>query len=129
MYLDHTSDVTPAAPAATGRVHRQAERIAFDMLVRYAWRARRATAMLKDLTRFGARIEGIPGLSKGDLLTLLLPDLQPIEATVAWAEGHSAGLSFGAAVPAGCYDNLVRNFATGRPQRAPTGVSALSRAA
>ena len=115
MYLDRAID---AVPPVTPRPHlaRRAERIAFDMLVRYAWRGRRATAMLKDLTRFGARIEGLEGLRAGDGLTLLLPGLQAIEADVAWADGRSAGLSLAQAIPSGAFRDLVRNFASGRTE-------------
>ena len=113
MFVDRAIDaVPPAAPRP--HYERRAERVAFDMLVRYAWRGRRATAMLKDLTRHGARIEGLEGLRKGDGLTLLLPGLRAIEADVAWAEGRSAGLSLPEAIPADAFRSLVRNFAAGR---------------
>ena len=115
MFLDRTPDaVPPVAPAAY--IQRRAERVAFDMLVRYAWRGQRATALVKDLTRFGARIEGVSGLRKGDWLTVLLPECQPIDAEIAWVDGRSAGLAFDSAVPAAAYQDLVRNFATSRPQ-------------
>ncbi|WP_298195524.1 hypothetical protein [Novosphingobium sp.] len=112
MYLDHALDaVPPATPVAY--MPRRAERIAFDMLVRYSWRGQRGTTLVKDLTRFGARIEGISGLRKEDWLTLLLPDVQPIDAEIAWVAGTSAGLAFDSAVPLEAFDSLVRNFATG----------------
>ncbi|HEY6869859.1 MAG TPA: hypothetical protein VI199_08900 [Novosphingobium sp.] len=118
MFVDRAVD---AVPPATPRPHyeRRADRIAFDMLVRYAWRGRRATAMLKDLTRFGARIEGLEGLRKGDALTLLLPGLQAIDADVAWSDGRSAGLSLPTAIPAGAFRDLVSNFASGRAASDP----------
>ena len=59
------------------------------------------------------RIEGISGLRKEDWLTLLLPDVQPIDAEIAWVAGTSAGLAFDSAVPLEAFDSLVRNFATG----------------
>lgn len=128
MYLERSADqLIPAAQG--GLVNRRAERVAFDLLVRYAWRGQRATAMLKDLTRFGARIEGVDGLRKGDGLILLLPDLQPIDADVAWASGRSAGLSLADAIPARAYHDLVSHFATGRLQPGTIGGGFLTRAA
>lgn len=115
MFIDRVPDaVPPVAPA--GHTPRRAERIAFDMLARYAWHGQRGTALVKDLTQFGARIEGIDTLATGDWLTLLLPDLRPIAATIAWTDGRSAGLSFATAIPAGPYARLVRDFATGRSE-------------
>ena len=112
MYLDHAPDaVPPATPVAY--MPRRAERISFDLLVRYSWRGQRGTTLVKDLTRFGARIEGVPGLRKEDWLTLLLPDVQPIDAEIAWVAGTGAGLAFDHAVPIDAFDNLVRNFAAG----------------
>ena len=119
MFIDRAPDAASPVSSVTP-ISRRAPRIAFDMLVRYAWRGQRATALVKDLTRFGARIEGLQGLRKGDWLTVLLPDLQPIDAEVAWAEGQSAGLAFADAVPASPFDELVRNFAAGGP-RTPGG--------
>lgn len=118
MFVDRAIDAVPPA-AQRLPYERRAERIAFDMLVRYAWRGRRATAMLKDLTRFGARIEGLDGLRKGDGLTLLLPGLRAIDADVAWADGRSAGLSLPKAIPAGAFSDLVRDFASGRAATDP----------
>ena len=125
MLNDRASD-KGSPNSAIANIRRRAPRIAFDMLVRYAWRGQRATALVKDLTRFGARIEGLPGLRKGDWLTVLLPDMQPIDAEVAWADGQSAGLAFADAVPASPFDELVRNFAAGGPRfpgGAPGGYS------
>lgn len=128
MFLDRAIDAVPPV-ASQPYAERRAERIAFDMLVRYAWRGRRATAMLKDLTRFGARIEGLDGLRKGDGLTLLLPGLRAVEADVAWSDGRSAGLSLANAIPTGAFRDLVRNFASSRTEAASILPERASRAA
>ncbi|MBC2668928.1 PilZ domain-containing protein [Novosphingobium piscinae] len=112
MYLDSAPDAVPPSGAASF-INRRAERVACDMLVRYAWRGHRATALVKDLTRYGARIEGVNGLRPGDWLTVLLPEVRAIDAEIAWVEGSSAGLAFASAVPAQAFTELVRNFATG----------------
>jgi len=90
---------------------RTAERHAVELLVRYAWKGLRATVMLRDLTRFGARIEGMEALRKGDGLTLFLPGLPPCDATVAWAMGRAAGLSFDTPLALAGLETLVRDYA------------------
>ncbi|MBA3054587.1 MAG: PilZ domain-containing protein [Sphingomonadales bacterium] len=113
MYRDPSPEAhsAPAGIAAFPQV-RRAERHAVDLLVRYAWQGLRATVMLKDLTCFGARIEGIAALRTGDELTLLLPGLPATRATVAWVAGRSAGLTFEQALASAALDELVRDFAT-----------------
>lgn len=109
MQTQPTGTVTPFPR------ERMAERHAVDLLVRYAWKGLRATVMLKDLTRHGARIEGIEALRPGDGPTLLLPGLPPCDATVAWAAGRVAGLSFDQPLPQGAFDALVRDYAPVAP--------------
>ena len=73
---------------------RRAERVAFDLMVKYRLWGFRGTIMLKDMTPYGARVEGLPDLRMGDEITLLLPELQPKLSTVVWAEGSAAGVEF-----------------------------------
>lgn len=136
MYLDPQNIEIVAPLVAAAEVQqaapyreRRADRIAFDLLVRYAWRGVRATAMLKDLTAFGARIEGLAALRKGDGLTLLLPGLPACEATVAWAEGSAAGLLFDVAIDHADLMRLTRDFATARPDFTPRPAEGARRAA
>lgn len=133
MYLDPAfaspSVPAPCAPTAESPRERRAERVAFDLLVRFAWRGLRATVMLKDLTRFGARIEGLEALRKGDGLVLLLPGLPAIDATVAWAECGAAGLLFEDPLAYVDLTALIRDFAVTRQDFTPAGTSALRRAA
>lgn len=133
MYLDTVlaspSVSAPCAPPAQSQRERRTTRVAFDLLVRFAWRGLRATVMLKDLSRFGARIAGLEALRKGDGLTLLLPGLQAIEATVAWAEGGAAGLLFEQPLEHADLTALIRDFATVRPDFAPDASGGLRRAA
>lgn len=94
---------------------RKNERVVFDLFVRYAWRGLRGTLFVRDLTPDGARIEGIEGLTTGDGLVLLLPDLPATDATVAWAQARAAGLVFDEPIPAEDYAALVRDHASARP--------------
>lgn len=100
---------------ASGRVRERwqgrEERHAVDLLARYAWKGLRGTVLLKDLTRHGARIEGLEGLRQGDGLTLLLPDAPAVEVTVAWAIGRAAGLRFEQSIADEALGRIVRDFA------------------
>ena len=116
MFIDPSAEfhVTAAERAhlpQERRAQKAARRHPVDLLVRYAWKGLRATVMLKDVTRFGAKIEGIEALRKGDGLTLLLPGLPASDATVAWAMGRAAGLVFERPLDAADLIALVRDFA------------------
>ena len=98
-----------------GTYLRRAERVAFDLLVRYRLWGFRGTIMMKDMTPFGARIEGLADIRMGDEITLLLPGLQPKNATVVWAEGTSAGVEFDYPLHEEVFKALVRDYARSRP--------------
>lgn len=76
--------------------------------------ASRITVMLKDLTRNGARIEGISGLSEDEAVSLALPNCKPKLAFVAWSNDHCAGLEFSDPLRAGVFDALVSEYAVNR---------------
>lgn len=94
---------------------RRTERVAFDMMVKYRLWGFRGQTILKDMTPFGARIEGLKDLRLGDGITLLLPGLQPKEATVVWAEGSAAGMEFDHPLHGEVFKALVRDYARSRP--------------
>ncbi len=75
--------------------------------------------MLKDLTRFGARITGLDALRNGDGIILLLPGLQATHATVAWADGGAAGLLFEQPLEHADLTGLIRDFAAVLPDHMP----------
>lgn len=94
---------------------RRAERVAFDLMVRYRLWGFRGTTMLKDMTPYGARIEGMGDIRIGDEITLLLPGLQPKTATVAWVDGASAGVEFDHPLHGEIFRELVKDYARSRP--------------
>jgi len=94
---------------------RRAERIAFDLLVRYRYWTYRGTTQLKDMTPYGARIEGLANLRLGDEVTLLLPELQPKNATVVWIDGQTAGVEFDHPLHGEVFKALVHDHARSRP--------------
>lgn len=120
MYTDPAIMSANAARIPGAAWERRAERREVALLVRYAWKGLRGTVMLKDLTCFGARMEGLEALRQGDGLTLLLPDHPAIDATVAWAVGRAAGLAFERPIAAPSLDRLVRDFAPS--ERRPVAV-------
>jgi len=96
-------------------LQRRAERVAFDLMVRYRLWGYRGTTMLKDLTPFGARIEGIGDLRIADEVTLLLPGLQAKTAAVVWVEGSALGLEFDHPLHGEVFRALVKDYARSRP--------------
>jgi hypothetical protein len=98
---------------------RRAERVAFDMMVKYRLWGFRGTTMLKDMTPYGARIEGIGDIRLGDEITILLPELQPKNATVVWADGSSAGVEFDHPLHGEVFKSLVKDYARSRPTFEP----------
>lgn len=68
------------------------------------------TVMLKDITPRGARVEGIAPLEKDDAVFLMLPELAPKLAFVAWARGLGAGLEFAEPLDHVVFSRLVADF-------------------
>ncbi|MFM5908257.1 MAG: hypothetical protein ACKOPO_11855 [Novosphingobium sp.] len=101
---------------------RRADRVAFDLMVKYRLWGFRGTIMLKDMTPFGARIEGLSDIRMGDEITLLLPGLQPKLSTVVWAEGQSAGVEFDHPLHGEVFKALVKDYARSRPTFEPVRV-------
>jgi hypothetical protein len=79
------------APGPTGR---RETREQVEMLAKFRRGLVSVTVMLKDLTRFGARIEGVGLLEPDEAVTLALPGCRPAMAFVAWSNEHCAGLEF-----------------------------------
>ena len=104
---------------AQDMVLRRSERVAFDLMVRYRLWAFRGTTMLKDMTPYGARIEGLSDIRLGDEITLMLPGLQPKSATVVWSQGRSAGVEFDHPLHGEVFKTLVKDYARSRPTFEP----------
>ena len=94
----------------------RAERISFDMMVRFRFTSGRGAVWLRNLTRGGARIDGIPGLRVGDEITLTIPTLKPKPARVAWVMGGGAGLEFARPLHPDIFESLVLHYAHSRPR-------------
>jgi len=69
---------------------------------------------LKDLTRFGARIEGIAGLEIDEAVNLGLPGHRPAMAFVSWNGAHGTGLEFAEPLAEAVYEDLVERHGLGR---------------
>lgn len=81
-----------------------------EMLAHFRRDIAATTVMLKDLTPFGARVEGIGALELDEFVTLSLPGCRPSLAFVAWANEHCAGLQFIEPLAATLFDDLVRQY-------------------
>ncbi|MBB3953122.1 hypothetical protein [Novosphingobium sediminicola] len=92
----------------------RAERISFDLMVRYRSLEDRGPTLLKNLTCGGARVEGVAGLRCGDKVTLCLPSLAPKEATVVWLLDLSAGLEFDRPLHPDIFEEMVLRHASQR---------------
>ena len=109
----------PEQPEGEMMQLRRAERIAFDIMVRYRLWGYRGTTMLKDMTPFGARIEGLTDVRMGDEITLLLPGLHAKTATIVWVDGRTAGMEFDHPLHDEVFKTLVKDFARSRPTFEP----------
>jgi len=72
------------------------------------------TVVLKDLTRFGARVEGIGALEIDEAVNLGLPGCRPAMAFVAWNSQHGTGLEFAEPLDEYVYADLVSQHGLGR---------------
>lgn len=80
-----------------------------EMLARFRHGVSTVTVMLKDLTRHGAKLEGVANLKKDEAVDLALPGMKPKLSFVAWANDHCAGLEFAEPLPVEDFDALVRS--------------------
>ena len=108
----------------------RAERVSFDMLVRYRRDGVRATMLMKNLNCDGARVEGLTGLRFGDTITVMLPSLAPKEARVVWIDGMAAGLEFDRPLHPDIFETLVLHHGQWRERndtdRAARGVQKIN---
>jgi ABC-type uncharacterized transport system involved in gliding motility auxiliary subunit len=81
-----------------------------EMLAHFRRGITATTVMLKDLTPFGTRVEGVGALELDEFVSLALPGCRPLLAFVAWANEHCAGLQFVEPLAAAMFDDLVRQY-------------------
>lgn len=85
-----------------------------EMLARFRRDVIRSTVMLKDLTRFGARVEGVGQLRADEAVSLALPGCRPAMAFVAWSNDHGTGLEFAEPLDNTIFAELVAQYGLGR---------------
>jgi hypothetical protein len=105
-----------------GLTGRRENREDVEMLAKFRRDLVSSTVILKDLTRFGARIEGVGRLDPDEAVSLALPGCRPAMAFVAWANDHCAGLEFAEPLAGDVFSDLVARFGLGRT--AGTGLQA-----
>lgn len=96
---------------------RRAARVGVELPVRCKHGLTRSTVMLKDLTPYGARIEGIGSQRIGDVITLMLPGLKAKTAYVVWCEASTTGIEFDHPLHGAVFDSLVSDYAIGQMRR------------
>ncbi|EJL20987.1 hypothetical protein [Novosphingobium sp. AP12] len=100
--------------AQTGGLATTGERLTHreqvEMMARFRRDITSTTVMLKDLTRFGARVEGVGALEVDEMVTLSLPGCRPSLAFVAWANEHCAGLEFVEPLAGPLFAELVARY-------------------
>ncbi|MCJ2187580.1 hypothetical protein [Novosphingobium beihaiensis] len=111
----HDPDETPAVFHPAERRHQRKQ---VEMMARFRRDLASSTVMLKDLTPFGARIEGIGHLQADEAVSLALPGCRPAMAFVAWANDHCAGLEFAEPLETGVFAELVAHYGLGRDSAA-----------
>lgn len=105
----------------SGSVGRREDREAVEMLAKFRRGLVSITVMLKDLTRFGARIEGVGHLDTDEAVSLALPGCRPAMAFVAWSNEHCAGLEFADPLDDQVFAELVSHYRLGREEEDDTG--------
>ncbi|GGZ00638.1 hypothetical protein ACFSTD_03915 [Novosphingobium colocasiae] len=109
---DRATDPATGIPASPFERREQREHV--EMLAKFRRDLATSTVMLKDLTRFGARIEGIGQLETDEAVSLYLPGCRPSMAFVAWANDHCAGLEFAEPLTSSLFAELVAKYGLGR---------------
>lgn len=109
MALHDPADTPPAFHPGD----RRHEREKVEMMARFRRDLASSTVMLKDLTPYGARIEGIGALQIDEAVSLALPGCRPAIAFVAWANEHCAGLEFAEPLESSVFAELVAQYGFG----------------
>lgn len=109
-----------ATPSLTFPGDRRQQREQVEMMAKFRRDLVSSTVMLKDLTRFGAKVEGIGLLETDEAVSLALPGCRPSMAFVAWANDHCAGLEFAEPLENTVFADLVAQYGLGR---GPLGAS------
>lgn len=104
----------PAANPWDTTRERCQEREQVEMMAKFRRDVASSTVMLKDLTRFGARVEGVGLLERDEAVSLALPGCRPSMAFVAWANEHCAGLEFAEPLENAVFAHLVAEYGLGR---------------
>ena len=97
---------------------RREKREQVEMLAKFRRDLVSSMVMLKDLTRFGARVDGVGQLATDEAVSLALPGCRPSMAFVAWSNEHCAGLEFAEPLDGHVFSDLVARYGLGRRRQA-----------
>jgi PilZ domain len=74
--------------------HRRSERRAWPVEVQFRAGNRRANVKLTDISKLGARVQGVFLVHQDDRFYIRLPGMESIEAKVAWVTDFEFGCEF-----------------------------------
>ena len=95
----------PAAGDARREDARAALEIVTDVRVGYGpWQK----ARLSDVSATGFRIGWMPRAGEGNEVTIRLPGIEPLRATVRWKNGNAIGCQFARPLSIYVFEHLVR---------------------
>ncbi|HOB13493.1 MAG TPA: PilZ domain-containing protein [Novosphingobium sp.] len=87
---------------------RRSDRHSFSAEVQFRAGNRRANVRVQDISKFGARIEGVFLVHEGDHFFVKLTGMESIEARVAWVEDFQFGCEFEKPLNDAVLDALLR---------------------
>lgn len=85
-------------------------RVHVEMMARFRRYTDSSMVMLKDLTPYGTRVEGVGALRIDEMVVIALPGCRPSVAFVVWANAHCAGLEFAAPLGEDHFHDLVARY-------------------
>jgi hypothetical protein len=104
---------TPPDAQTPDDQERRTPRAVVEIMATFRHDLTSCTVVLKDLTRFGARVEGIGPMETDEAVSLGLPGCRPALAFVAWSDGSGAGLEFADPLAPAIYADLVARYGLG----------------
>lgn len=92
-----------------GKAVRLAERRALNATVQFRKGTVRTNVKILDISTHGVRIAAIQLLRIGDICWIRLPELEPQQATVVWADEFVVGCKFARPLHPSVLDNILRS--------------------
>jgi hypothetical protein len=92
-----------------GKVSRLVERRTVDVTVQFRKGIVRTNVRILDISTHGVRIAAIQSLRIGDICWIRLPELEPQQAKVMWADEFVVGCQFARPLHPSVLENILRS--------------------